>query len=395
VVIGLVAAIVLGFGAGGFVIYLAAKSWQRNLQSQFGVAIAPATPKNQGVLEEVARFGVGDKTVQALGGGDVDGDGQAEGVLWVDKQLSIRDQVGKEEASFAHGLKSVDVPSLGGYAPPGVFGGIRTPLVAKLQGAPAVVVTDGEGEVVYAYRADGSRVLEDRVKYTHVVCVRVADLEGDGEDELLVGRSAQVGLICRDARGRERWKHGATSDPRWVCVGDGNADKKPEVFVGYDTSSAHILDRSGKQIGTWSTFRLESSVTSADVDADGRADFFAAMLPMPGAGSKGPSMSQGVKVEGIDATGNTLWEAPLVNTQYWWGSLHLAAADLDGDGKGEWISSAPDGTLRLLDAQGNERGRHGLGAEIGTLAVVGPDAPGGKPHLWVSLGKEVVLLRWR
>lgn len=73
----------------------------------------------------------------------------------------------------------------------------------------------------------------------------------------------------------------------------------------------------------------------------------------------------------------------------------VVAGDLDADGRGEWIASATDGTVRIVDIDGNELDRYAMGEHIYALAVAPSGKPGEKPRVWVSLGQEVVGLEWR
>jgi hypothetical protein len=79
---------------------------------------------------------------------------------------------------------------------------------------------------------------------------------------------------------------------------------------------------------------------------------------------------------------------------YWRYMAHLDHADLDLNGKSEWIASAPDGTVRVYDVAGSELANFGLGDHIGCLAVV-PGASGEKPQVWVGLRREVRVLEWQ
>ena len=408
VIAGLVVAGVLAVGATGVMLYFGIVAWQRQLQQQFSYGLAPATPRGQGPFDEVTRFKT-DAYVQAIGGGDVDADGQPEAIVWVGKDITIRDPSGQQEATFPSRLSELGrVPVPGSWAPVTPGGGVRRPQVGILHGKPAIVVTDGASESVFAYRADGGLVLENRVANTHVRCLALADLNGDGEDELLVGRSSAVGLVCVDSAGNTKWKHGSATDPSWVCVGDGNGDRKPEVFVGYDTSVTQILDASSKHIGNWTQWLLVDDAQCADLDGDGKVELLLSRSLAPtapgaagstggssGSGSSSSPFGLGVELQGVGPDGTTMWNVPLPAGQYWVGKSHLAHGDVDADGQGEWIASAPDGTVRVHDVAGNEIGSYALGKEIQTLGVAASGKAGDKPQVWVSLGEEVVVLTWR
>ncbi|MBM3476239.1 MAG: hypothetical protein FJX75_23450 [Armatimonadetes bacterium] len=408
VIVGLIVAGVLAVGATGLLIYFGVMAWQRQIQQQFNYGLAPATPRGQGPFDEALRFKPG-AYVQAIGGGDVDGDGQAEAIVWAGKTITIRDSAGQQEAAFPSRLDELTrVPSVGSWMPATPGGGIRRPHVGTLHGKPVIAVTDGVSESVYAYRASGGLALENRVANTRVRCLAVADLNGDGEDELLVGRSSAVGLVCVGSGGPTKWKHGSATDPSWVCVGDGNGDHKPEVFVGYDTSVTQVLDANGRHIGDWPQWLLVEGAQCADLDGDGKVEFLLSRSLLPsaptsgggasgsgGSGSAPASFSFGLELQGLSADGTTKWNWPLPTGQPWATTSHLGQGDFNADGKGEWIASAPDGSVRVYDVAGSELGNYALGKEIQTLGVVGSGKPGEKPQVWVSLGEEIVVLTWR
>jgi hypothetical protein len=405
VIAGLITLGVLAVSAMGVMIYFGVVAMQRQMQQQFNYGLAPATPAGQGPFDQVTRLKPG-AYVQAIGGGDVDGDGQAEAVVWAGKNITIRDAAGQQEAAFPSRLSELTkAPSVGSWSPITPGGGIRRPQVGILQGKPAIVVTDGDGEAIVAYRADGSLALQNRVAKSHVRCFAVADLNGDGEAELLVGRSSAVGLVCMDSAGRTKWKHGSATDPSWVCVGDGNGDRRPEVFVGYDTSVTQILDASGKHVGDWTQWMLVDDALCADLVGDGKVEFLLcrSLAPTtPGSGGSGstssagmPPFGMGLELQCAGPDGATKWNWPLAPGQPWATKSHLAHGDVNGDGKGEWIASAADGSVRVYDVAGSELGNYALGREIQAMGVVGSGKAGEKPQVWVSFGEEIVVLKWR
>lgn len=400
-IVGLAATAVLALGAVGLLLYAVGTAWQRQFGGM-GSGLAPPTPLGRGPFARVTVVRT-TADIQALGGGDVDGDGRGEAMVWAGKELAIRDRSGGLRNVFPCGLKEINRSgSPGAWMPAVPGGGVRRPQVGTLQGRPAIVVTDGEGESLVAFRADGGRALDLRVKGSHVRCLAVADLDGDGESELLAGRSSAVGLVCSNGSGKTRWKHGAPTDPAWVFAGDGDADGKLEVFVGYDTGAVHILNADGKRIGQWPHWIPASAAECGDLNGDRRADFLLGKRQNPTQVSGGPSavgnpyatLGLGVDLAGVAVDGTELWTWPLNAAGYLLNVAHLAHADVDLDGKGEWIASAPDGTLRVYDLDGNELGVYALGEQVQALGVVA-GAAGERPQVWASLGRRAVVLEWQ
>jgi hypothetical protein len=120
-----------------------------------------------------------------------------------------------------------------------------------------------------------------------------------------------------------------------------------------------------------------------------------------GQSSAGPGGGQGfqslftLSLVGIAPDGSQRWSQQLATGVPYLTPSSVVADDLDADGQGEWIGSASDGALRIFDIDGNELDRYAMGEQIYALAVAPPDRSGGKPRVWVSVGRDVIGLEWQ
>jgi hypothetical protein len=390
---------VLALASLGVVGYIGYRAWQGAMTSFSGqLQLAPPTPPGQGCFQEVARFRAPDDVV-CLAAGNVDADPMIDTVAMAGPDLLLFEQTGAQDAQIPSGLKSVPTPTWGG----GIYSFGQVDLeVATFLGRPVIVVASMMDPHVFAYdvQVAPAAVFHDTVANTRVTCLGVGDLDGDREDEILVGRDSQLGLTCFDSAGNTKWKYGSMIDPSFVTVADTSGDGKPEVYVGSPGGQVEVLDANGRQVGRWTPTRLDTSITAADLDHNG-ADELVGIgsslgQPSAGPGGGGPGFQSlfALSLVGIAPDGSQLWSQQLSTGVAYLTPASVVAGDLDADGKGEWIASATDGTVRVFDIDGNELDRYAMGQHIYALAIAPPGKSGDKPRLWVSIGQDVVGLEW-
>jgi len=172
------------------------------------------------------------------------------------------------------------------------------------------------------------------------------DVNGDGQQEVVIASGDQRALLCLSAEGKELWRIESENPiPSSPVLADLDGDGRLEVFLGTNDKALWAVNGAGVVI--WKA-PLESAVedsapTVADLDGDGSPEVII------GAGSI---------VYCFDAAGKERWRytmTPLRDQKDAPKCLApVAVGDVDGDGKPNIIVGATDGSVRCLDADGHE-----------------------------------------
>jgi hypothetical protein len=397
---GLIGCGVIALVAAGVAGYFAYQAVTKLAGSVTGVQQpAPATAAAQASFVESVHFAA-PNDVAALASGDMTQSGVADIVALAGPDVVVVDQAGKRIGAFATGLPPS--PSMGrmpGFATAAYAPRLRTGTLHK---QPALVVASTLGDAVVGYARDGRELLRNAVSGTRVTGLEVADVNGDGKSEILVGRDSQLGLTCLNGAGATEWQFGVTTQPSIVVVADGTGDGKPEVYVGESMTGATpitVLDNHGKQIGRWPGGLGELALAAADLDNDQKAEFLAIALDLRPQAGRSPARSLGsafnVSLVGLSSAGKEGWRTSLGGGMASMFGVALGAGDFDGDGKGEWIVNGPDGTLRVYNRDGVELCRQAMGQYIAALTVTPPGKKGGRARAWVAMGRRIVGLDWQ
>ncbi len=160
----------------------------------------------------------------------------------------------------------------------------------------------------------------------------VADLEGDGTLEVVVG-SYDTNVYCILGDGGFEWKYktggAVTSSP---VTADLDGDGTLEVIVGSADGAVYVLDHTGAHRWHFDTGgSISAAAAVGDIDGDGVPDIVVG--------------SEDNNAYAFAARGILLWKHEL-------GGDVLAApliVDVDGDGGNEVVLGADDGTLTVLD----------------------------------------------
>lgn len=277
------------------------------------------------------------------------------------------------------------------------------------------VFTDEEACYVGVWAPDGSLLwVSDTVLDCAGHAIALADLEGDGAAEILVGAHVFDG-----ATGVERWE-GTEGEARYRAysqVGsqsfalDLDGDGLQEVIAG---SAIYGFD--GRLRCTIDPGLPDGFPAAADFDADGRGDIvlvgngqahvhddacrLRAAWSLPGGGNGGPPTiadfdGDGVPEIGIaaataysvyEADGTLLWSAPTSDSSSF--ATGSSVFDFDGDGRAEvvygdettlWVYDGKTGAVRFQDDRHTSRTLH----EYPLVADVDAD---GQPEILVTQG---------
>lgn len=195
----------------------------------------------------------------------------------------------------------------------------------------------------------------------------VADIDGDGVEEWIVGGDSGVGVY--ETNGTKRWTFPTRAAVRAIDVGDLNGDGRPEIVFGCDDEKVRAVAAEGKEIWSFACKASHPSTSSnpavdyvkiEDLDGDGKNEVVAG--------------ANWVHV--LSGGGELKWERYMafrrgrICGDFACGDV----ADINGDGKKEiialFITSYPlmqvlnaEGKM-ILPAEGEQYGHEGINIDV-------------------------------
>jgi hypothetical protein len=275
-----------------------------------------------------ARYSAGPEVPDTLAAADFNGDGKVDLITSNHSNGTVSVLLGNGNGTFR---KAVDYPA-GSYpvdvAVADVNGDGKPDLIVADVGlgsngyadaGVSLLLGNGDGTFQQAQPLDAGLL--------GVSSVAVADVNGDGKPDLVVGGSGGVSLLLGNGDGTfqpPRLLDAGLLGVSSVAVADVNGDGKPDAVVGGGSGGVSLLLGNGD--GTFQPPRLldaglfdVSSVAVADVNGDGKPNAVVV------AGYGGVSVLLG--------NGNGTFQRPrLLDTGYF-AVTSLAVADVNGDGK--------------------------------------------------------------
>ncbi|MGW3078269.1 MULTISPECIES: FG-GAP-like repeat-containing protein [unclassified Kitasatospora] len=208
--------------------------------------------------------------------------------------------------------------------------------------------------------------------------VRWADFDGDGKpDYVTVEDSGAVKVWLNrggDPAGAGGWQGigqvatGVTTDRSRVRLADFNGDGKADYIVVNPDGSVNVwLNHGGDQVAPWEPLgRVATGVTNrqdqvrfADFDGDGRTDY----LVIEDSGAVKAWLNRGGDPAGAGGWYGIGQVATGVTTD----RSRVRLADLDGDGKADYLLINPDGSVNVWLNHGGDR--HGGWLPTGRIAT--------------------------
>jgi hypothetical protein len=237
----------------------------------------------------------------------------------------------------------------------------------------------------YVLRADGSTLWKQCWGGGNSAPV-LADLDGNGRPEFIVGSDGGFLAVLSGATGAPLWTFDATKagiTPGSITVSPTVADLdgslplevlfttrnappgSPDTFAGDHVAIFAVHQDPATYQSTllwmrqpsWANPLSDTQLVVADVDGDGRADIFGmdwnTIGHYPGNWERlGPA-----HLFRLDSAGNDVWVRPM---DTWWSNQDIALADLDGNGALSVLANGPagpyDGMWRLSAATGAAEG---------------------------------------
>jgi len=291
---------------------------------------------------------------------DIDGDGTFEvAVSSTEGALTVRDaRDGSKEFRVPLATYGYGRPTIADITPdPG-----REVVTSDIKGNVVVATADGR----VAWRVALNRTFADRVSVWETP--RVADVDGDGAVEILVGTNR--GLAVLSGNGTVEWTTDAGAS--YVAISDGDGTPSRRLLVSHSGVVRAIDGATADE--QWSrevrgTARIR---TTGDADGDGTVELYVGR--------------HDGKLLALDAsTGGTEWSTTVTTDD----DATLpppVLGDVNGDGAPEVVAVANDGTVAVLDAN--------TGAELAAYERTVPVWTFATPTDIDDDGREEVLVRY-
>jgi thiol-disulfide isomerase/thioredoxin len=207
----------------------------------------------------------------------------------------------------------------------------------------------------------------------HVGDGQLGDTDGDGKLEMIVGYWGVVGVQDVSLEGERRWANRTLENVVQLEVGPPDESGKRNVYcVSTRGTITPINSRGEQEADQVIANRAVVSLAIRDLDGDGESEC-CALVAAPGAGGA-------VEAVGLDADGEELWRYELPPGYLESPVDRIVAAQL-APGDGGWLLPAADGSIHLLNKNGQLVDRFNYGAKLTGLALAPID---GSPVLLVS-----------
>jgi outer membrane lipoprotein-sorting protein/peroxiredoxin len=204
--------------------------------------------------------------------------------------------------------------------------------------------------------------------------IQLADLDGDGQLEMLVGYLGEVGVQCASLAPQRVWANRAFDNVLSLAVLRRDPDGHRRVLVGNERTAVGVLDYAGTQLA-------DIPVSTRPIDIIVAANLANSTDPADSAQQeiwKLAALSATKPAEfvavGLDFQGSERWSYPLPigvrNTP----CDILLAGNLRAGQPGQWLLTGADGSIHILSADGELIDRFQYGDEltgIGTLIADG------------------------
>lgn len=226
--------------------------------------------------------------------------------------------------------------------------------------AAADLDKDGRLEIVFTtYTNDGKAYClnaeDGSVNWIYNIggCGDVApliyDTDGDDTLDVVINGSCNPTLFCiNGCSGKLKWSVPSGGGDSPPTIGDVDGDSLPEILFGNFNGEVRILNAEDGSTAnviqadpTGNTIQTEPVL--ADVNGDGRLDFIVANY----------FNVDGYYIWAFDAiTGDTLWTNYMFDTTSTFNAYHGGAlADVDKDGKLEYVIGANNGAIRAINVE--------------------------------------------
>ncbi len=242
-----------------------------------------------------------------------------------------------------------------------------------IRGEPALLGYSNWGQEVIVVNRQGNKLWSYTCK-SGVDGAHWGDLDGDGNDEMIVGMNGFGGLHCVSEDGNNVWRVTEIGDIWNQSIIPTREGRPAIVFATEAVGSVWVFDGEGRKIRTIKPLNMYfSPIQAAEIDGKG-------LVQILGIGEF--SGGNGFNVVAFDPEGVPAWQTPVKLDSGSWRTAQFACGDIDGDGIREWAFVRVSGELIIASHQGKQ---------IATLGITGRPAQIGIISLTNSKGILVVL----
>lgn len=231
---------------------------------------------------------------------------------------------------------------------------------------------------VYLFDADWKRrlVYPDEDQQLPIADVQLADLDGDGKLEMLVGYLGLVGTHCVGLDGKTIWRNRAAENV--FGLGITAADRQSERQLLVAQGMLLPVNASGNE---QTPFLLADAFIRLIYTSDlGQAE----LSPWCAIAMRVANSAKRVRdvAIGMSPRGTVLWRYPLPAGTHHHASFEMVACgDLFGAGMAQWVIAAADGSIHMLTMDGSLLDRYNSGVSPSGLGIANL---GGQPALLIA-----------
>jgi outer membrane protein assembly factor BamB len=217
-----------------------------------------------------------------------------------------------------------------------------------------------------------------------VTSAHAADIDGDGEIEVLIGsRDGFVRVLTN--KGSPKWHVEQPSEWVGIVRGINNIDAKDatRLVFGSRKSQVYAYNETGDFLWQYSTMQVVRSIRICDINHDGKDEIIIG--------------SEDWSVHVLSSTtGELLWK---YDTKGW--IRGLSAYDIDGDGEIEILAASGDRYLYVLNGQGQLKWRFDTRSKVHSIFPIDLDGDGEVEILLASDAKDLYAItpdgkeKWR
>ncbi len=231
---------------------------------------------------------------------------------------------------------------------------------------------------VYLFDADWKRrlVFPDENQSLPIADVQLADLNGDGNLEMLVGYLGLVGTHCVGLDGKTIWRNRAAENVFGLGVTAADRQDERQLLV----AQGLLLPVTANGNEQTPIMLADSFIRSVYASNLGQAELspWCAIAMRPASSAK---RVRDIAI-GISPRGTVLWRYPLpAGTQHHTALEMVASGDLFGAGIAQWVLAAADGSIHLLTMDGSLLDRYNSGVALSGMGIANL---GGDPALLLS-----------